>query len=152
MFQSPSGPTGLGASRAVVKQQSGRQRWRQHVMACCLAASVLTYPLHATAAYTCAGKVTLLQHGPEGDVTINLRGEGVTLDYVRICNVTFAVGSIQPAHCKSILALLMTAQVTDRPLTFWFDITYSGPPKCSNADHPSWTYLTGWYWGPAMTQ
>lgn len=152
MFHSLSSRAGHSVSHAVEQRQGSMPRWRRFAIALAVTACAWANPLAALAAYTCSGKITLLQHGPEGDVTISLQGDGTTFDAVRLCNVTFAVGSIQPAHCRSILALVMTAQVTDRPVTFWFDFNYSGPPKCSPADHPAWTYLTGWYWGPAMSR
>ena len=152
MFHRLSSRGGHGVSHALEQRRGPGPRWRRAAIALMAAACTWAHPLAAMAAYTCTGKITMLQHGPEGDVTIDLQGDGTKFNAVRLCNVTFAVGSIQPAHCRSILALVMTAQVTDRPVTFWFDFNYSGPPKCSPADHPAWTYLTDWYWGPAMTQ
>jgi hypothetical protein len=124
---------------------------RRHVHVLTLAALSLSVPA-AHAEYTCTGKVVRMQSGPGADFTISLQGEGVSLDTVLLCNTRTEVHGIDPSTCKSIQALVTTAYVTDRTLTFWFDFSYSGPPKCTNADHPRWAWLrqSGWYWGPTI--
>ncbi|HET7868350.1 MAG TPA: hypothetical protein VFL86_28395 [Burkholderiaceae bacterium] len=118
-------------------------------MALCAGAS----PVASLAAYTCTGKVTQLTTDPGGVINLTLVGDGVSLSWQVICTVSETYEGVSPAACKAILVTLKEAQVSRRPVTFWFDPSYSGPPKCSDADHPPWTSLrrSGWYWGP-MTQ
>lgn len=105
------------------------------------------------AAYTCTGKVSQLTTDPNGNINLTLVGDGVLLPWQIICSVNELNEGIAPAACKAILMTLKEAQITQRPVTFWFDSSYAGPPKCSGTDHPQWTSLrsSGWYWGP-MTQ
>ena len=84
---------------------------------------------------------------------ISLAGDGVSLSWQSICSVSDTSEGISPAACKAILMTLKEAQVSQRAVTFWFDYSYSGPPKCTDADHPPWTTSlrsTGWYWGPMV--
>lgn len=146
------------ASRVV---KSGRQRpasagragwgFRQSAWAAAMAA-LAACPFASEAAYVCTGKITRLATGPGGDVTISLQGDGVSLNWQHVCNTRAATAGVEPAACKPILATLTAAYLTDRAITLWFDYSYSGPAKCTDADHPPWHYLgdSGWYWGPSI--
>ena len=153
MFQSPSGQAGLSVSRGITRRrppQARPSRW--HAAAVVIATCALMNPLAALAAYTCTGKVKQLTTDPGGGVNLSLVGDGVSLSWQGICSVSDASEGIPPAACRAILVTLKEAQVTQRPVTFWFDYSYSGPAKCSDADHPPWTSLrsSGWYWGPTI--
>ena len=150
MFQSQSGPAGHGVSLAVVERSPRPPRSRRHAGAALIAVCALANPLVAHAAYTCAGKVKQLTTSPGGEVNLTLVGDGVSLRWQGICSVSDTSEGITPGACKAILMTLKEAQVSQRPVTFSFDYSYTGPPKCSDADHPPWTNLrsSGWYWGP----
>jgi hypothetical protein len=141
------------AGAAVRGSASRRAGWglRQSAWAIAMAA-LAACPIASQAAYVCTGKIIRLETGPGGDVTISLQGEGVSLSWQHVCNTRVATAGVEPAACKPILATLMAAYLTDRTITLWFDASYTGPAKCTDADHPPWNYLgnSGWYWGPAI--
>ena len=153
MFHSLSSRGRHGVSHAVEQRRSPMPRWRRCAIALAAAACAWAHSSAALAAYTCTGKVNQLTTDPGGGVNLTLVGDGVSLSWQVICSVSDTSDGIPPAACKAILMTLKEAQVTRRPVTFWFDYSYSGPPKCTDADHPPWTSLrnSGWYWGP-MTQ
>ena len=153
MSKCQSGPVGLCVSHAVAQARACKLYWPRHAAAVVVAACVLANPLAALAAYTCTGKVKQLTTDPGGSVNLTLVGDGVSLSWQSICSVSDTSEGISPGACKAILMTLKEAQVSQRPVTFWFDYSYTGPPKCTDADHPPWTSLraSGWYWGP-MTQ
>ena len=150
MSLSQSGPAGRGASHAIERLKALKPRWRWHSSAVAIAICALVNPMAALAAYTCTGKVKQLTTGPGGDVNLTLVGDGVSLTWQGICSVSDANEGVSPSSCKAILMTLKEAQVSQRSVVFWFDYSYTGPPKCTDADHPPWTSLrsSGWYWGP----
>lgn len=150
MSQSQSGPAGHGVSHTVEQHQALKPRWRRCAGAVVVALCAVANPLSAFAAYTCTGKVKQLTADPSGSVNLSLVGDGVSLSWQGICSVSDTNEGISPAACKAIFMTLKEAQVTQRPVMFWFDFSYTGPPKCTDADHPPWTSLrsSSWYWGP----
>jgi len=152
MSRSHSCPTGRGVSLAVEQHQALKPRWRWRAGAVVVAVCALANPLASLAAYTCTGKVKQLTTDPGGSVNLTLLGDGVSLRWQGICSVSDTSEGVSPGACKAILMTLKEAQISQRPIMFWFDYSYTGPPKCSDADHPPWTSLrsSGWYWGPTV--
>lgn len=152
MFHRLSSRIRHGVSHALEQRRGPMPRWRRDAIVLVAAACAWANPLAALAAYTCTGKVRQLTTDPGGAVNLTLIGDGVSLSWQVICTVSETYEGIAPAACKAILMTLKEAQVTQRSVTFWFDPSYAGPSKCTDADHPQWTSLrsSGWYWGPTV--
>ncbi|HZF32151.1 MAG TPA: hypothetical protein VE907_23745 [Gammaproteobacteria bacterium] len=94
----------------------------------------------ASAAYFCNAKVTGLSVGPDGVVTM----QAAPFNWVFMCATSATTNDVSPEACKSLLAVLLTAKTTGSTIQLAFNDALS----CTT--HPAWTYLTGWYWGPAL--
>jgi hypothetical protein len=95
----------------------------------------------AHAAYFCTGTVTSVAVATNGTVTVTgIQG----LESAALCNITGTANSITPELCRTIYATLLTAKLTNRPVTF----AYNDALSCST--HPAWGVLTGWYFGPRV--
>lgn len=105
------------------------------------AASVLTSQT-ALADYTCSGPVSGVQISPGGVVSAT---SYAGLSWVYLCSVETSQNGVSPATCKSIYAMLLTAQTSGKSVTLWFN---DEPKTCTS--HTPWTWITGWYWGPAL--
>jgi hypothetical protein len=55
-----------------------------------------------------------------------------------------ANGSVTPEECKSMLAVLLVAQVSRQSV----EVDFSDSLTCTS--HPSWAWLAGWYFGPVL--
>lgn len=105
------------------------------------AASVLASQT-ALANYTCSGPVSGVQISPAGVVSA---ASYAGLSWVHLCSVETAQNGVSPATCKSIYAMLLTAQTSGKSVRLWFN---DDPNTC--ASHTPWTWITGWYWGPML--
>ena len=99
-------------------------------------------PELALASYFCNGPVQSVTVSPSGVVTLDAPEAGVHYGY--LCTIGNEENNVTSEACKSIFALLLTAKSTGRLVQFGFDDTSS----C--AAHPSWAWVTGWYWGPML--
>ena len=96
----------------------------------------------AHANYWCTGKVTGLAISKTGLVTVSgIQG----LNAAVLCVIGSTANGVSPELCRTIYATLLTAYLTDKPVTFAYDDALT----CSS--HPSWAWLTGWYHGPEFT-
>lgn len=96
----------------------------------------------AWATYTCTGPVSGTQIAPSGVVMANSIS-GIPAAY--LCSVVSTTNGVAPEACKSIYAMLLTAESQGRSVIMWFD---DDPNTC--ASHTGWSWLTGWYWGPML--
>lgn len=96
----------------------------------------------ANANYTCTGPVMGVEMGLDGEV--NAETIAGTLTWTSLCSVETTENSIAPDACKAIYTTLLAAQLSGQPVTLWFNDNLT----CTT--HPSWTLLTGWYFGPAV--
>jgi hypothetical protein len=95
----------------------------------------------ASANYFCTGTVTSVAVQPNGTVMVTgIQG----LDSAALCNISTTANNISPDLCRTIYATLLTAKLTNRPVTFAYDDALT----CST--HPAWATLTGWYFGPRV--
>lgn len=107
--------------------------------ACCAAGLGLSPP--AAAQYTCTGTVVGLVVSPSGIVS----GQSIGgLPWQSICQLGSAANGVSPDACKAVYAMLLSAQISGKTVTFWF----SDAGTCST--HYAWTWLTGWYYGPMI--
>ena len=93
-------------------------------------------------AYDCQGGVGEVALNPDGVLTVWSSGGGLNWAYV--CNVNVASNGVAPDTCKSIYAMLLSAQIAGKQVRW----SYSDSLSCST--RPSWTWHTGWYYGPVI--
>jgi hypothetical protein len=94
------------------------------------------------AAYTCAGPVVGLTLNLDGTVFAE-QIAGINRVYLcKLSGTTTLNTSIET--CKSIYAMLLSAQTTGKSVMLWFEDSLT----CST--HPTWAGLTGWYFGPQL--
>lgn len=96
---------------------------------------------NAWATYNCVGPVTGVTIGPPGVVAVEAMPGGT---WVYLCQMGANYNGVGREQCKAIYTLLITAKTTGKPVRMWFDDGLN----CVN--HPAWTNLTGWYFGPEL--
>lgn len=96
----------------------------------------------AAASYECVGAVSGTQISPTGVVMANSIA-GITAPY--LCSVNTTTNGVSTDACKAIYAMMLTAESQGRSVVLWFN---DDPNTCSS--HASWSWLTGWYWGPML--
>ncbi len=112
---------------------------RKLVLSCLLLLS-----FEASAAYTCHGLVKGLSiEAGTGDVLVERIGP---LQWPRLCKVDGEHEGISAEACRTVYSTLMTAQVSQKSVTLWFNDN----KDCSAASHAPWQWLTGWYFGPRL--
>lgn len=100
--------------------------------------------MSATAAYICVGKVVGLSiDANDGHVLVEKLGP---LVWPRLCSIKETMNNISPEACKVVYSTLMTAQISNRDITMWFN----DGKDCSSTSHVPWQTLTGWYFGPKL--
>jgi hypothetical protein len=109
----------------------------------------------AFAAFACTGKITNLALATDGSLWMSLHGPGVSLVWQNLCSQTGVQNGINPANCKSIYAMLLTAKTTDRNVVFSFDYAATSG-TCDTTRFPPWSTMSttaptgGWYFGPEI--
>ena len=109
-----------------------------------LAVVLVMLSTHAAAAqYACESYV--------GNVSTN-RGEKLLIgsfagsSWLMLCNLTTTVNGVTAEQCKTVFAQLLAAQLANKKVRLSFDDALT----CST--QPSWTYATGWFWGPDILE
>jgi len=98
----------------------------------------------AVANYTCTGKVSGVSISPKnGQLLVERIG---TLKWVVLCSVETEINKVSANTCSAIYSLLITAQVSGKQATLWFN----DGRDCSKTSHKPWQKLTGWYFGPRL--
>ena len=98
----------------------------------------------ANASYWCTGPVEGLTISPDGSVWAE-RVAGFS--WQKFCNVSMVDGTTIEA-CKVVYSTLLTAQISDKSVTLWFN----DDGDCSPESRPAWSRLDGWYFGPMINQ
>lgn len=100
----------------------------------------------ALANYSCVGTVDGVSVAPGTGVVIFSSSVGLASVYLcQIENtVTTPAGSVTPEECKTFLGVLLVAQATRQSV----ELDFNDSLTCTT--HPSWAWLTGWYFGPAL--
>ena len=100
---------------------------------------------NASAAYICSGKVQGVAINPKsGLVQAERLGP---LVWPAFCSVDTETSGISVESCKVIYSTLLTAQMANKTVTLWFN----DDKDCSVDSHAPWTRLTGWYFGPKIS-
>jgi hypothetical protein len=111
-------------------------------MVACLCALFAFSASVAHANYFCTGVVAALDISPSGLVVVDSPDAGLRSFYV--CQIGATNNGVVSDVCKTIVAVLLTSKTTGQPVDWGF----SDSLTCST--HPSWAYLTGWYYGPNL--
>ena len=102
------------------------------------------FSANSYANYTCSGKVNGVSIEPStGSVLVESIGP---LSWPRLCRVDAEHNDISAEACRIIYSTLLTAQTTQKEVTFWF----RDGKDCSEESHTPWGWLTGWYFGPQL--
>lgn len=102
-----------------------------------------SYSVSAT--YTCSGKIKGIAINPKSGL---VQAEKIgPLAWPALCSVESEVGGVSVESCKVIFSTLLTAQMADKTVTLWFN----DDKDCSQASHAPWTLLSGWYFGPKLS-
>ena len=96
------------------------------------------------ATYQCDGKVDGLTIEPKTGIVFAQHVGG--FEWPKLCSVTTVFNGIPVESCKIVYSTLLAAQTTNKDVRLWFN----DDKDCSTASHPSWTALTGWYFGPSI--
>lgn len=98
-----------------------------------------------SATYICEGKVTGLAINPKSGL---VHAEKIgPLRWPALCSVDAETSGVSVESCKVIYSTLLTAQMADKTITLWFD----DDKDCSSDSHAPWTVLSGWYFGPKLS-
>lgn len=95
---------------------------------------------YAFANYFCIGPLDDVNVSPSGVVVVTSRASGLLAVY--LCQIGNTTNGVGPDQCKAILSALLAANATGQSVEWAFDDSLT----CST--HPSWSWLTGWYFGP----
>ena len=120
--------------RGVTAQNAGR-RW--------LAIVLLFCSTPAWANYACLGTIDAVALNPGGIVTVTSNSSGPGVFYV--CNIGSTANGVAPEQCKAIYASLLAARMSAQNVAW----TFNDALTCTT--HPTWSWLTGWYYGPELT-
>lgn len=93
-------------------------------------------------AYDCQGTIQEIALNPDGVLTVWSPGGGLSWSYV--CNVNGVSNNVAPDTCRSIYALLLSAQMAGKQVRW----SYNDSLSCST--RASWAWHTGWYYGPVI--
>lgn len=105
---------------------------------------LLVFPCLASANYTCGGNVVGLTLSPKnGSVSASQIGE---LVWPILCSVSQELNGVPPDNCKVIYSSLLSAQLAQKTVMFWFN----DGKDCTTNSHPAWSTLSGWYFGPRI--
>lgn len=98
--------------------------------------------------YSCIGRVQQVTVYRLGNVNATFEFTSGVMAWQGVCSLTDGAGyNINPTTCKGMLAILATANQTQKPVEMWFSNT-SGNSCTATA----WRNLAdmGWYWGPSL--
>jgi hypothetical protein len=96
----------------------------------------------AFANYYCSGTVQTVSLNQSGIVTVSSPSSGLGTFY--LCQIGATTNGIGPEQCKAMLSMLYLARATGQKVGFTFDDSLT----CTT--HPSWAWLSGWYYGPTL--
>jgi hypothetical protein len=100
----------------------------------------------AWATYSCIGTIQRVGLSPGTAIVVLSTTSGLSDIY--LCSIETATssanGTVTPEQCKTFLAMLLSAQASGAAVNLMFNDGLT----CST--HPSWSWLTGWYYGPVI--
>ena len=101
----------------------------------------------AQASYICSGAVSGVAVNPFNGQLMAERVAGIS--WPILCNLNGVDRNITPESCKAMMTLLLSAQMSGKTVTLWFNDEDEGG-SCSS--HQGWQPLTGWYFGPKIDE
>jgi hypothetical protein len=100
-------------------------------------------PMIARATYSCSGPVSGVTLNGNGLVTVqSIAG----FSWVYLCNLDTTYNGFTPTACRATYTMLLTAQLTQQHVMFWF----ADDGNCSTSVHQPWGPLSGHYLGPNL--
>lgn len=69
-------------------------------------------------------------------------------NWLAVCNVNHEANNTPPESCKAIYSLLLSAQMSGKQVSFWFN----NGRTCSAESQKSWDLMRDWYFGPLLHQ
>jgi len=102
----------------------------------------LALPSAAFANYACAGLIDQVSLNQSGVVTVTSMDSGLGTFYV--CQIGATTSGIGPEQCKAMYAMLLVARSSQQRIAW----TFSDSLTCTT--HPTWAWLSGWYYGPTV--
>jgi len=103
--------------------------------------SILT-STQALATYTCTGPVNGIAINPKTGQVLAESIAGIA--WPALCSTKSEQNNISVETCQQIFSLLLTAQLSKKEVTLWFN----DGANCQS--HQPWVNLTGWYFGPRL--
>jgi hypothetical protein len=79
---------------------------------------------------------------PSGALTVTSIASGLNTFYV--CQIGSTINGVGPEVCKAIYAQMLAAKTSGQTVQWYFSDALS----CTT--HPTWDWLTGWYYGPSL--
>ena len=128
------------------RESDRRQRSKRVVLAWLAAALSVIGNTAAWASYSCTGTVNDVNVTPGSGVVIFSSSAGLSSVYLCLLegSTSSANETVTPEQCKAMLTVLMAAQISGQSVV----LSFNDSLNCTT--HPSWAWLTGWYWGPAL--
>jgi len=121
--------------------------FRRRAHRICAAVLALSLCAPVLANYSCTGTVDGVTVAPGTGVVIFSSSAGLSSVY--LCQLeastTSANGTVTPEQCKAMLSVLLGAQLSRQAV----QLSFSDSLTCTT--HPAWAWLTGWYYGPALS-
>lgn len=96
----------------------------------------------AQAGFDCTGSLSGVTLAPDGGLYME---RFKNWNWLKLCNVHTEVNGVNPESCKAVYSLLLTAQTTQKEVTFWFK-----EGDCSKESQREWAYINTWYFGPKL--
>lgn len=91
--------------------------------------------------YICQSHLLSVSLAPNGLVAVTMHG---SFEAVYVCQIGATFNGVSPEVCKVIYQTLLDALFRGRSVEWWFD------DNLSCWEHPAWSPLTGWYYGPQV--
>ncbi len=110
-----------------------------------ITAVLLLLTSSAQATYTCTGQVSGIVIDPKTGRLMVKTIAGIS--WPHLCSVSATYNGVDVDTCKQIYSLLLTAEISKKDVTMWFD---DDTQRGSCESHAPWTLLSGWYFGPMM--
>jgi hypothetical protein len=120
---------------------------RKFVFIAAVSIPLLCSQVQATA-YSCTGTVDNVTVALNATVTATFLFQNGNMPWMSVCSLSQTNNGIPVEACRGILAVLTTAQVTQKKVQMWFD--NSTPNNCSYPAGWQWLSTMGYYYGPAL--
>ena len=97
----------------------------------------------ASAGTQCTSTIKGVSLQPNGSVYLEKFGNW---NWLSVCSVNTDANRTNPESCKAIYSLLLSAQISGRKVSFWFN----NGRDCTACSQESWDWMRDWYFGPLI--